>query len=122
MIPDDRLRGLAAETIIAAMRSVDGISKRQWWDRATSALTAAANAAGSWPQFVSRLARKLGIETFRASSGEELYDIREMVGDELPRFLRLCREEAPWIIVEARAMRAAQKKEQKRTTKEEDDQ
>ena len=104
---EDELRGVAADVVLAVMRSVPHgtIGARLWWERATSALQAAANAATGWPLFASRLARKLGIATYVRESAEALCAAESAVGDDLRPFLRLCREEAPWIIVEARVRR-----------------
>lgn len=103
----DELRTEAAHVILALMSSadLDVIGPKYWWDRAASAVHAAANAASSWPQFTSRAARKLQIENFTERSGERLAQARAMIGEDLATFLQLCREETPWLITEARMIR-----------------
>ncbi len=114
---DDTLRSMAAEVVLAVMRdaSTQKIDPRKWWERATTALRAAANAAGSWSQFASRLARHLQIDTYSAEGGAKLGHVAEYLGNpaDLRRFFRLCREEAEWIIVEARALRDAMREAQR---------
>ena len=53
--------------------------------------------------------RRRLVETYSGPSGDRLRVVEQVVGADLSLFLRLCREETEWIVVEARAMRAEQK-------------
>lgn len=100
---------------LMASASTDRISPRDWWDRATSALTTAAARASSLPHMVSVMARKLTIDSLRSHSAEAINLLSSELSE--PRtfetFRALCERDAIFVVAIARQRRQEAREESK---------
>lgn len=112
-VSDSDLMDLAAELLLAAMRSAstDTIRPMDWWPRAKSALETGAGRAENYPQMVSTMARKLQIDSYNSASSRSISEVRARVEAEWPRFRRMCERDAVYVAALAQAMRDVQRGE-----------
>lgn len=114
---DQELVDVAVTALSAALDSADvdviGVSHR--WDRATSALRAAASAGSTWARVVSTLAKKLQIDTYRESSARTLTSLAARLDhpDVLGRWCYLAAADTPYIVALTRIQRDERKQARK---------
>lgn len=110
VLDDAALADLAVQTLDAALSSasVDTIGVASWWERATSALIAAAGAGSSWPRVCSTMARKLQIECFAERDARTLAALGERLADPgtLARWCYLAGRDAPYLVAMCRIVRS----------------
>lgn len=95
-------------TLDAALSSasVDVIGVAHWWDRATSALQAAAGAGDSWPRVCSTLARKLQIDVYQDRDARTLAQLGGRLDPaDLGRWCYLAQRDAVYLVAMCRIQR-----------------
>jgi hypothetical protein len=103
---------VAAELLLSVLRSAstEKIQPVKWWTTAKTALETAAGTSRSWPEFVSRLAKKLQVDALSGDSSRSACDIGLRVGiDGFARFRRVAKRDAIMITALAQAMRDEQR-------------
>lgn len=108
-----------AELFIDAMLSsadVDTIGVTSWWDRAKTALETAAASSTSWPQCVSRAAKKLQIETLSPQSSQTIAELATVLDDPqtFAAWARLAARDAVYTVALVRAAREQRREQAKR--------
>jgi len=99
------LRDLAARFVLASLRSAstDKIRPIDWWPRARTALETAAGTQ-SFSMMVTKMAKKLQVETLIMSSNKEIFSIGEALGTQFAEFRKLCMRESIYIVAMAQMM------------------
>lgn len=106
---DDDLQALAEQFVDALLSSADvgTIGATHWWDRAKTALETGAASSTTWPQCVSRAARKLQIETLSGDSAKTIATMGTILTDPAAytRWARLAARDAIYTVAIVRAQR-----------------
>lgn len=94
-----------------ASASTEKIDPRDWWDRARSALETGAT-SDDWPRMVSRIGKKLQIDSLTEASSVSVSEIGADLADtySFRRFRAICKRDALYITAMAQARRAEQKR------------
>jgi hypothetical protein len=92
--------------------STDRIRPKDWWNRAHSALYAAAAMADSFGSMVSIMGRKLQIDAYTARSATGIRELDAELED-FESFRRVCESDALYIVADAQVMRAEERENYK---------
>lgn len=113
---DTELMTRAVALVLAMMRSAstDRVDPRKWWERAKTALETGAAVAGSFPELVSVMARKLEIEATTNATADTVASLSVAVGgeDDFEAFRALCERDAVYVVAMAQAQREEERQEQ----------
>lgn len=116
-LSDDDLHQMAERFVDTLLdsASVDVIGATHWWERARTALLAAASSATSWPQCVAVACRKLQIDTLTAGSSTVIADLGAALTppDLYSRWARLAARDAVYTVAMVRVTRDARRAERK---------
>jgi hypothetical protein len=116
--PTDLELHRVAETFLLAMMSsanVDRIGVARWWDRARTSLETGAACSTSWREMVSKVGRKLLIDSLNEDAAITVAGFNTMLDDPatFARFREICARNALTFPAKVRQQKVADRKEPK---------